>query len=268
MQTLAQELAALWRGRSLAWMLARRDLATRHAASAGGILWAYVQPLVLVAAYFLLFDVVFSMRVGDAAGERTRPAGQFLIVGALPWMAFSDGLARAMNSLLEAGGLLQKNALPVVLFPVRAVLASSMVFSPLLAALAVLYAYAHDFAPATLAVFPLLLLQLVLTAVLGYLLAVLAAALRDIVQIVTFLLSVGIFLSPVLFPLHMFPEAWRWVLWINPMTPLVLAYQSILLDSQWPAWSVWLALVLWIAIGALLLDRLLSRSREQLVDWL
>jgi lipopolysaccharide transport system permease protein len=267
MRTLAQELAALWRSRSLVWLLARRDLATRHAAAAGGIVWAYVQPLLMVAAYYLLFDVVFSMRVGDGA-LKSRPAGQFLIVGALPWMAFADAVNRGMNSLIESGGLLQKNALPPVLFPVRAVLASSIVHAPLILALAIAYAPSHGITPPLLALAPLLALQLVLCATLGYLLAVFAAALRDTTQIVTFVLSVGIFLSPVLFPISMFPEGWRWVLWLNPMTPLVLGYQGILLDSQWPVAAVWLAPLAWIALSAALLNLVLARSREQLVDWL
>jgi lipopolysaccharide transport system permease protein len=267
MQALAHELAALWRSRSLAWELARRDLASRHAAAAGGIVWAYVQPLLIVAAYYLLFDVVFSMRVGDGA-LRSRPAGQFLIVGALPWMAFSDAISRGMNSLLESGGLLQKNALPPVLFPVRAVLASSVVHVPLIAAVALVYEAAHGFSWPVIALLPLLAMQLLLCILLGYLLAVLAAALRDTVQIVTFVLSVGIFLSPVLFPLSMFPEAWRWVLWLNPMTPFVVAYQSILLYGQWPVEACWFAPLAWMAIAAVLLDVVLKRSREQLVDWL
>ncbi len=267
MHTLAQELAALWRGRSLAWMLARRDLATRHAAAAGGIVWAYIQPLLIVAAYYLLFDVVFGMRVGDGPA-RVRPAGQFLIVGALPWMAFSDAISRGMNSLIDAGGLLQKNALPAVLFPVRAVLASSIVHAPIMLALALAYAPSHGFAAATLAMVPLLALQIVLCAVLGYLLAVFAAALRDTIQIVTFALSVGIFLSPVLFPMSMFPQDWRWVLWLNPMTPFVAGYQAILLDAQWPQWASWAIPLVWLGVAAVLLDIVLRRSREQLVDWL
>ena len=267
MQTLAQELAALWRSRSLAWMLARRDLATRHAAAAGGIVWAYIQPLLIVAAYYLLFDVVFSMRVGDGP-LKSRPAGQFLIVGALPWMAFSDALSRGMYSLLEAGGLLQKNALPAVLFPVRAVLASSIVHVPLILAVALAYVPNQGLSTALLALFPLLLLQVALCALLGYLLAVFSAALRDTTQIVTFALSVGIFLSPVLFPISMFPADWRWVLWLNPMTPFVSGYQAVLLDGQWPAAATWLAPLAWLAGTAVLLDVVLRRSREQLVDWL
>jgi lipopolysaccharide transport system permease protein len=267
MHTLAQELAALWRGRSLALMLARRDMATRHAAAAGGVLWAYVQPLLMVAAYYLLFDVVFAMRVGDGPSQ-TRPVGQFLIVGALPWMAFCDAVSRGMNSLIDAASLLQKNALPAVLFPVRAVIASTIVFGPLIILVALAYWPAHHFGLPVISLLPLLILQLVLCAVLGYLLAVLAAALRDTLQVVTFLLSVGIFVSPVLFPMTMFPEKWRWVLWINPMTPIVSGYQSVLLQGDWPSAATWLGSLLWIAASAVLLDAVVRRSRDELVDWL
>lgn len=267
MRFLHDELAVLWRSRSLAWMLARRDIATRYSAAAGGILWAYVQPLLMVAAYYLLFDVVFSMRVGDGSGH-VRAAGQFLIVGSLPWMAFCDAISRAMNSLVDAGGLLQKNALPMVLFPARAVLASTVVFAPLVAAVAVAYAPIHHFSGAVLAIIPLLALQLALCFVLGYLLAILAAALRDTLQVVTFMLSTGIFVSPVLFPLAMFPENWRWVLWLNPMTPFVIGYQSVLLQGKWPDAAVWLAPLAWMVVAAMLLDAAIRRSRDELVDWL
>lgn len=257
----------LWRSRSLAWMLARRDIATRYSAAAGGVVWAYAQPLLMVAAYYLLFDVVFSMRVGDGSG-RVRAAGQFLIVGSLPWMAFCDAVARAMNSLVDAGSLLQKNALPTVLFPARAVVASAVVYVPLIVLVALFYGPVHRFEVPTLALIPLLALQLGLCLVLGYLLAILAAALRDTLQVVAFLLSAGIFVSPVLFPLAMFPENWRWVLWLNPMTPLVVGYQSAMLQGSWPALEVWLVPLLWIAGGMLVLDRVIRRSRDELVDWL
>jgi lipopolysaccharide transport system permease protein len=85
---------------------------------------------------------------------------------------------------------------------------------------------------------------------------------------VTFLLSVGIYLSPILFPLALFPERWRWVLWANPMTALVLGYQNVLLQGLWPQAAVWLALGIWIAVLAVLLNGLVRRSRDQLVDWL
>jgi lipopolysaccharide transport system permease protein len=246
--------------------MTRREIAARHAGTALGLAWPYIQPLLAVAAYYLVFDVVFAMRLGD--GAPTKAVGAFLIVGALPWMAFCDAVSRGMNSLVDAGGVLQKNALQPVLFPVRAVLASAAVYGPLILLVALAYIPSHGFSAALLALAPLLILQLLLCIFLSYLLAILAAALRDTLQVVAFFLSVGIYLSPVLFPLSLFPVDWRWVLWINPMTAAVLAYQSILLQGAWPDISNWLALVAWIIGLAFLLDVLVRRSRDQLVDWL
>ena len=266
MQTLLNEWRSAWSARALVWVLTRREVAARHAGTAVGVLWPYLQPLLTVAAYYLVFDVVFAMRLGE--GAPTHAVGTFLVVGALPWMAFCDAVSRGMNSLIEAGSLLQKNPLPPVLMVARAVLASMVIYGPLLLLVALAYAPLHRFNLAVLAFVPLLVLQLVLCLLLGYLLAILAAALRDTVQLVGFLLSVGIYLSPILFPLSLFPEAWRWVLWLNPMTALVLGYQQVLLQGAWPPASVWLVTLGWLGLATVLLSVLVSRSRDQLVDWL
>ncbi len=266
MFTLTSEALALWRARSLVWVLTRRELAARHTGTAAGVLWPYLQPLLTVAAYYLVFDIVFAMRLGE--GAPARAVGTFLVVGALPWMAFCDAVARGMNSLIEAGGLLQKNPLPPVLFTARAVLASALIYGPLLLLVALVYAPLHSFNTALLGLGALLLLQLLLCLLLGYLLAVLAAALRDTVQLVNFLMSVGIYLSPILFPLSLFPENWRWVLWLNPMTALVVGYQQILLQGAWPPASVWGVTIIWLVVAAMLLNVAVKRSRDQLVDWL
>ena len=243
-----------------------REIRARYAGTAAGMLWAYIQPLLTVAAYYVVFDVVFAMRLGDSAP--TRAVGAFLVVGALPWMAFCDAISRGMGSLVEAGPVLQKNPLPPVLFPTRSVLASMLVHAPLLLALALLYGSHHHFAPALLALPVLIALQMMLCLLLAYALAILTAALRDTAQIVAFMLSIGIFLSPILFPVTMFPEAWSWLLWLNPMTGPILGYQSALLEGAWPPAAVWLAIAAWLAVLAVLLSVALARSRDQLVDWL
>lgn len=260
------ELAALRRARRLLWLMALREAAMRHAGSLIGIGWLYAQPALTLAVYYLVFDVVFGMRLGEEAPVRA--VGTFLIVGMLPWMAFGDALSRGMNALVEAGGLLQKNALPPALFPARAVLASTLVYAPLLMVLALAYTPVHGLAPALL-VMPLLFAgQVMLALLLGYVLAILAAAVRDVLQVVGFMLAIGVFTAPVLFPAALFPEGLRALLWFNPMTPLVLGYQSILLEGRWPAWETWAGLVLWLGGLVFLLELALRRSREQLVDWL
>ncbi|MDR2153584.1 MAG: ABC transporter permease [Burkholderiaceae bacterium] len=266
MTALVTELGLLWRLRGLLAVLTRRELAARFAGLAGGLVWVWLPPLLTVASYYLVFDVVFGMRLGGQAP--TVRVGTYLIVGMLAWMAFADAVQRGMASLLEAGGTLQKNPLPPGLFPARAALASAAVFAPLLLLLIALYGGVHHFGWGVLAVPALIVLQSLLAFLLAYLLAIMAAALRDVVQVVGVLLSLGVFLSPVLFPVTLFPQAWRWLLWLNPMTGPVLGYQSALLQGAWPPLAVWLAIVAWLALLAALLSLALARSRDQLIDWL
>lgn len=261
-----QDWQALWRARGLCWIMTRRELASRYAGSAMGVVWAYLQPLLMVGAYFLVFDVVFSMRMGDNAP--TARVGTYLVVGSLPWLAFCESLSRGASSLVDAGGLLQKNALPPVLFVARSVLAGWIVFVPLMALLTLGYLPLSGLHGAVLAVPLLLLAQGALAFLLAHILAILAAALRDTLQILGFVLSVGIYLSPIFFPLSMFPQEWRWVLFANPMTALVLAYQSVLLRGAWPDLTLWAVSLGWLLGLAWLLNDLIKRSRDELVDWL
>lgn len=263
---MRQDLRAVWAMRHMLRVMVWRELAARHSGTAGGVAWVYVQPLLTIAAYYLVFDVVFAMRLGDAAP--TKAVGTFLIVGMLPWQAFCEALGRGTSSLIEAGHLLQKNALPPALMVLRTVLASALVYVPLMLLVALAYTPLHSWSWGLLA-FPMVLAgQLLLVSLWAYVLAILAAALRDTVQLVTFGLSIGVFLSPVLFPLTLFPEAWRWVLWLNPMTAWVLAYQNMLLLGDWPTWQSWCGMVVWIGAGGLALGPLIRRSRDELVDWL
>lgn len=263
---LMDDWRTLWRSRSLLAVLTRRELSARFAGSAGGVLWAWLQPVLSIAAYFLVFDVVFAMRMGENAP--TDRVGTFLIVGMLAWMAFSEALQRGMASLVEAGGLLQKNPLPPVLFPARSVLASALIYAPLMLLLVLAYWPKHGGSLAVVAMLPLVLSQVLLAWLLGYLLAILMAALRDVQQLVGFAMSIGVFAAPILFPLSLFPERWRWLLWFNPMTAWVLGYQAVLLQGQWPPLQVWAVMGVWLLAAAGLLALALQRSRDQLVDWL
>lgn len=243
-----------------------RELKVRYAGSALGLAWAYIQPVLTICAYFLVFDVVFSMRMGEHAP--TQRVGTYLVVGSLPWLSFCESLSRGASSLIDAGNLLRKNSLPPVLFVAKSVIAGWSVFVPLMLILALAYLLVGGVGWFLVTLPLLMALQLVIVFLIAYVFAVLAAAVRDTTQVLAFLLSVGIFVSPVLFPIGMFPQAWQWVLFLNPMTPLVEGYQSVMLQGSWPPIHIWLACLAWIVSLVLLLNTLLKRSREEIVDWL
>lgn len=244
----------------------QRELASRHAGSALGIAWMYVQPLALLAAYFLLFDFVLGVRLGGTSP--TERMGYYLVVGMIPWMAFSDAIGRGATALVDAGALLQKNALPLGLFPAKIAVSSAVVFVPFFALLVGWVLISHGLAVALVAMPLLVILQCTLSFLLAYWLSLMVAAMRDVQQVVTFSLSIGLFCSPVLYPPSALPEAFRVVLWFNPATPFVLAWQQVVIGGVLPDPILWLAIVAWCAGVALLLSVSLARTREQVVDWL
>lgn len=263
---LIADLSVVLRMRTLLLPMVRREMATRTAGTALGVFWLYLQPLLILTAYYYLFGIVFAVRM--SAGAVTERLGVYLIVGLMPWLAIADGVGRAAGSLVEAGSLLQKNALPIVLFPVRTVLASAAIYAPLIALLVPFSGAAQGFSWAMLWVLPLWLALCAVVLLLGLLVSLLTAASRDTAQVLTLVLSIGLFVSPVLYPVDMVPAALQWALWLNPATPLVLGFHAALLAGAAPPPEALLAIVGWILLLGWLAGRMLHRCREQVVDWL
>lgn len=263
---LIADLISLWQNRLLALMLARQEIVSRFAGSVLGILWLYAQPLLMIAAYYFVFDVVFNARVSAEGTEHA--VGRYLIAGMVPWMAFSDAVSRGMHCLVQEGALLQKNPLPPVLFPARVVLATAVTYLPLFVMLAIAYGIEGGVWAALPAMILLILGLLVLGFMMAYVLALMVAAMRDVQQVAAVFLSLGLFASPVLFPIDRFSGLISGFLWLNPMTPLILGFQAVLLNGVWPGLAVWGALLAWLSGLAWLLNRMIGNSRHQLVDWL
>ncbi|GAB4397011.1 MAG: ABC transporter permease [Rhodoferax sp.] len=259
------EIFRLAQHRRLCWAMALSDVRARYAGSALGFVWAFVQPALTIAAYYLVFDVVFALRAGDTAAPKV---GTYLIAGFLPWLAFCEGLSRGANGLLESAHLLRKNALPTVLPVARSVLTGTLIYLPLMLLLTGVFVVWGSAGWSALALLPLM--GLLYTAVFlgAYVWAILLAAVRDAAQVQAFMLQIGVFLSPVLFPISAFPQQWRWLLYLNPASAPVQGVQAILLHDQWPPALVWWVCLTWIAVLALVLELLLRRSRDELVDWL
>lgn len=266
MLPLLDEIKLILAGRRLLATLVRRELSARHAGSALGVAWMYLQPLALLAAYFLLFDFVLGVRLGESSP--TARMGYYLVVGMIPWMAFSDAIGRGAAALVEAGALLQKNALPPGLFPAKVALSSAAVFVPFFVLLLCWMVVRHGLILPVVAVPVLVVLQCGLSFLLSYWLALMVAAMRDVQQLVTFALSIGLFCSPVLYPPSALPEAFRFVLWVNPATPFVLAWQQLVIGGSMPGPGLWLAMLAWCGAVAVLLSVSLKRTREHVIDWL
>lgn len=255
-------LARLLRYRSLLATLTRRELEARYRGSLLGFLWSLANPLLLLAVYTAVFDLVFQQRAAGA-----RPYAVFLLCGLFPWIWLSTALLDGCVSLSVNAGLLRKAVFPAEVLPVVATLASLAHFllalPVLLLALLVARALGHPVGGWSALLLPLpVLLQLAFVAGLALALASLAVHFKDIRDLLQNSLTLLFFLTPILYPLAAVRQVrgLSWLVALNPLTPFVRLFQELLFFGRVPAADLWLqaaglALVAWAA-GSWLFDRL------------
>jgi lipopolysaccharide transport system permease protein len=244
------DMRALVTHRQLLQDFAWRELRSRYKGSALGFGWNFAIPLLQLAVFYLLFGVILGQRPLTGTGEQNYAV--FLFVGLLPWTFFANSLSTGASSIIANGSIVKKVRLPLQLLPAASVLSSLANF---LLSLVVLFAVLAIFGPRHpegLIFLPLLvLLQIVMNLGFAYLLAAANVFFRDVQHILGILLTAWYFLTPVLFPVAIVADrpTERELLYLNPMTAVIVSYQRALLDGHPPEWDR-LAYSALVALGA------------------
>jgi lipopolysaccharide transport system permease protein len=230
---LWEPFGSLWRHRKLIGSLTRRDVLSRYRGSFAGALWTLLNPLLLMATYFFVFGVVLRTRFGND----TSGAGYVLyfLAGMLPWLAVSEAAGRSPNVIVEYRSFVKKLVFPVETLSAVQVL-SGVVTEVMGMAIFVVGLWAgRGRVPASVVWLPALLaVQVLFTLGLCWFLAALGAFLRDLGQIIGFLLTLWFFLTPICYPESGVPKAAKAILGKNPMLFLVRAYRAVFLEGQGP----------------------------------
>ena len=229
------DLRTLVDRRELLADFAWRELRARYKGSVLGFAWNFVNPLLQLVVFWVLFGVILRSRPVTATGEQ--PYAIFLFVGLLPWTFFATSLQSGSSAILANASLVKKVRMPLQVLPAASVLSALANF---LLSLVVLFAVLAVFGPRHpegLVWLPLLIaLQILMNLGFAYLLSALAVFFRDVQHILGILLLAWYFLTPVLFPASLLddrPEQLR-LLYLNPMTAPIVAYQRALLDGLPP----------------------------------
>ena len=254
------DLRTLVDRRQLLVDFAWRELRARYKGSALGFLWNFVNPLLQLVVFWILFGVVLRTRPITASGEQ--PYAIFLFVGLLPWTFFATSLQSGASAILANAPLVKKVRMPLQLLPAASVLSAlANLLLSFLVLLAILAIFGPRHPEGLLWIPVLVALQIVMNLGFAYLLSALAVFYRDVQHILGILLLAWYFLTPVLFPaavLNDRPDQLR-LLYLNPMTSIIVGYQRALLDGLAPQWdalaySAGVAIVLF-AVGFWYFDR-------------
>ena len=245
-----QPWQTIWTNRRLIASMVRREIAARYRGSFGDAAWTILHPLLLMLTYYFVFGIVLRSRFG----ADTSQSGYVLnfLAGMLPWLPFSEAVGRAPTSMLEHRNFIKKLVFPVETIPPIQAAAGLITQGFALLVFLALLIVTRGLPPVAILWLPALIVpQLMLTLGISWTLAALGVYLRDLGQIIGFLLTIGFFLTPICYPTESLP-AWALpALRLNPMFTLVESFRAVLVQGTSPR-LVPLGL-LWAVCGAVFL---------------
>ena len=237
------EWSAFGRYRHSLWLLTSRDLKVRYSTSFLGYFWSILDPLVMATIYWFVFTQVFNRGVGHD------PYILFLLTGLLPWMWFTGAVSDTTRAFLKESKLIRSTKIPRTIWVLRLVLSKGIEF---LASIPVIAVFAI-FTGATLhweVVYSLLaiLLQTMLIAGIGFIVAPLVVFFRDLERAVKLTLRFMFYASPIIYSLQDLGDL-ETLGAFNPLSGIFSLYRA----SFFPQDLDWFAVVISAAISVVLL---------------
>lgn len=264
---MIRNLTELYQYRALLYALAVRELKARYRASVLGFLWTFLNPTLNMLVYVLVFEVLMSRAT-------TPHYAYYLFTGLIPWIYFSSSVLGGTTSISDRRDLLTKVRFPAQVLPATVVLTNLLNFLlslPLLLGLGLLSGVTPSWHLVLL--FPILMVQTVFTLGVSYLLAALNVAYRDLQHIVSNVVQMAFFLTPVLWDLRavsavgsLTQEQTHHLILVSPTAAMVVAWQDIFYHQRLPDWQPLLRLaamgvaVLWIS------THVFERRREEFAE--
>jgi len=249
----------------LIWSLTKRELAARYKGSALGILWAVLTPVVMIAIFTIIFAGIFKARFGSSDSQWD--FALYLFCGLLPWTAFQEALTSSSNIIVARANLVKRVVFPLEALPVAQTLAAIMnqLFGTIALLLGILL-IRHQF-HVTLIYLPLVLIpQLIATLGGAWLLASLGVFIRDIAQGTTLVLMAWMYLTPIIYPESIVPEAYRPIVNLNPFSPLIRSYRRIMIEGGAPDWAGLAYFLAFAAVAFIFGYWWFARSRKNFAD--
>lgn len=255
-------LRPIWAYRGFIFGSVKREFQLKYRDSLLGAAWVVLQPLSMIVIYTVIFSQV--MKASLPGVDSAFAYSIYLCAGNIIWGLFAEISSRAQNIFLENANLLKKLSFPRLCLPAIVVLNAVINFGILFGLFTVFLTLIGSFPGVVyLAIVPLLFVLIAFSIGLGVTLGVLNVFFRDTGQLFTVVLQFWFWLTPIVYLPTILPDSVRPLLEFNPMAPLVVASQGILLNGQWPEWQgLWLITLLAILFCALGYYLFLKRAGE------
>ena len=254
----------LWNNRRLIWKLSKNDFKTRYAGSYLGIVWAFVQPVITILVYWLVFEKGFSAKAEMFKSGVEVPFVVYLTSGLVPWFFFSEAVTQSTNALLEYNYLVKKVVFKISILPLIKIIAACFIHVFFVAVLLVIYfIYGYGFTPYIFQLVYYSLCMFILVLALSYTFCSVVIFFRDLSQIVAIALQIGMWATPIMWSISRIEgTVFETIFKLNPLYYVVNGYRQSLFGQTWffEDWQLtlyfWVVTLLLFAFGTVVFKRL------------
>lgn len=216
------EIKEFWRR---AFEFSKNDFRKRYAGSFLGVIWAYIQPIMMVVIYWVAFQ--FGLKVGGVNGI---PFLAWLISALIPWMLFSDIIMNSINCMSEYSYIVKKVIFNIDIIPVSKIMGCLYVHIVSIGiVILVAWIYGINTGVYLLQIGYYLFALLMLATPLAFYCSTVSVFFKDFSQLVTILLNILMWITPILWDISAAPENMRWLFKVNPMYYIISGFRDSVL---------------------------------------
>lgn len=229
-------LSSIWKNRELIYIFSKREVVSKYKGSVLGLIWPFLNPLIMLVIYTFIFSVVFKAKWGTSLVEE--PKTQFaviLFVGMIIHGFFAETLMRAPNLIIQHSSYVKKVVFPLEILPVITLL--SVFFHTLISFFILLVAFIifNGFLHWTIIFVPIVFFPLfILTLGFTWLLSSLGVYIRDIGQSIGLIMTALMFLSPIFYPVSALPDFLQQIVLLNPLTFIIEQARAVIIWGRIP----------------------------------
>lgn len=234
----------LYQYRELLKTNVKKEIRGKYKASFLGVLWSFVNPLLQVLVYAIVFPYIMRIKTDNYL--------IFLICGIIPWTWFTTCVAGGANCITVSSNLIKKVYFPREILPIS-VVTSGMINFLISCIIILIFVLLGGCGISWHLVFlPIIvIIQYIISLAFAFLVSAINVYIRDTEYIVGFILNMAFYATPVLYGVEMFQgSSLIWLFRLNPMAHIINAYRDIFFVHQVPQL---LNLLIWFVIGLILL---------------
>lgn len=255
----------LWAYRGFVWSSVGREFQLKYRNSLFGPSWVVINPIAMIVVYTIIFSQV--MRAKLHGIDASFAYSIYLCSGILTWGLFSEIIGRAQNTFLENANLIKKISFPKLCLPLVVVINALMNFLIIFGIFTIFLFLSGNFPGIVyLAVVPLLTILVALAIGIGVTLGVLNVFFRDVGQFFGIFLQFWFWLTPIVYPASVLPQAMGDLMWLNPMSTLTVGFQTSLMAKQWPDWNSLIYPIMLAVLFCMLGLHLFRKHARDMVD--